>query len=205
MSFSPHAAMEICTKIQYNADMQRQPDLDAERVHDEIRRLSASLERDITLPVLAEMAGVIYDTLIKSVGSKPDKKKDRRVSAELVTKLALVFGCSVEYLMGIAEDRGPVALDLNENLETLLKTAKTLPASRQRDLVLMAKTYAEPDEERMPLLLREVRESIAASSDAEGRGEEHDKVLEYLQKSEERLKSPPPLGVDDEETSKPSE
>lgn len=128
------AALEICTKIQYNAGMEREPVVDTGRIRDEMKRLSEKLSHEVKLPELADLAGVNYNTLSKAV-----TEENRRVSADLVARLALVFGCSIEFLMGVADERKPMVLNLGDVLDTLVTIAKTLPVIRQRDLLIMVR------------------------------------------------------------------
>lgn len=157
------ARLEICTKIQYNAAMPKEPVVDTARIRDEMKKLGERLGHDVKLPELAELAAVDYNTLFKAVN-----EENRRVSADLVTRLALVFGCSVEYLMGIADQREPVTLNLSEVLASLVAIAKTLPAVRQRDLLLMAQAYQDADDPT-PEMMQELLELVEEVGDEDVR------------------------------------
>lgn len=196
--FPTIAAMEICTKIQYNVRMQRQPALDAQRVRDEMKKLGEKLGHEVKPPELAELAGLVYETMFKAIN-----QGGRRVAADLVARLALVFGCSIEFLMGLTDDRNPVTLNLNDWLDGLVKTAKTLPASRQRDLLLIARVYADTKEESARLAFQDTRGLISRAADEMGRGEDFDSLLKFLERAENELF--PSSGLLSEDTGKPSD
>lgn len=155
--------LEICTKIQYNAAMPKEPVVDTARIRDEMKRLGAKMGHEVKLPELAELAGIDYNTLFKAVN-----EENRRVSADLVTRLAIVFGCSVEYLMGIADQRELVTLNLTEVLASLVAIAKTLPAVRQRDLLIMAQAYRDADDPT-PEMMQELFELVKEVGDEDVR------------------------------------
>lgn len=209
------AALEICTKIQYNEAMHRELVLDIKRVQDEIVRLSKTLGHEVRLPELAEMAGLDYYTLYAAVTNKVTKRKkptgetpenqNRRVSADLVARLAMAFGCSSEFLMGVTDKREPITLNLNEFLDALVKTAKTLPVSRQRDLLLIARAYADAKEESARMAFQEIRTMIATVADETGHGAELDALLKLLDQAEQRWSSGTITGSLGKDASKPGE
>lgn len=105
---------------------------------------------------LAQQSGVAYDTIYKlRTGERA------RPSADIVARLALALGCSVEYLLGLTDSPTFAPNDMPELLQNLLETAKTLPESRQRDLIMIAQAYqaaGEPTPEVMELLLEKIEE-----------------------------------------------
>ena len=78
-----------------------------------------------------------------------------------MAKQALALGCSVEYLLGLTDTPTLAPNDMPELLQSLLETAKTLPETRQRDLIMIAQAYqaaGEPSPEVMELLLGKIEE-----------------------------------------------
>lgn len=128
--------IEFCTKLQYNAVMDREPILNSERVRDEMAK------QGLKMPALASKIGFAYETLYKAVN-----EESRRVSAEMVARLAKVFGCSIEYLMGLTDDRTAEYSELGETLEELTQVAKRLTNRRQRDLLSLALAFLQASEE----------------------------------------------------------
>src|SRR5688572_12660363 len=96
-----YSLLEICTKLQYNDCMEREPVVNADRIRDEMKRMGLKPGK------VAELIGVSYETLYKSLN-----EENRRVSAEMVAKLAMLFGCSMEYLLSLTDNRSPVTLNL---------------------------------------------------------------------------------------------
>jgi len=162
------APMEICTKLQYNAVMERDPLLDIQRVRDEMQRLG------LKIPALATQIGVAYETLYKALN-----EENRRVSAEMVARLAAVFGCSIEYLLGLTDEREPRGLELGEVLSELTQIAKRLPSRRQRDLLLTAKAYLE-DSEAARFDPDRLMEDILALIEEAGSTLDHDQLIDFL-------------------------
>lgn len=157
--------------------MEREPVVNADRIREEMKRMGLKPGK------VAELIGVSYETLYKSLN-----EENRRVSAEMVAKLAMLFGCSMEYLLSLTDKRSPVTLNLSDLLEKIVQTAKTLPVVRQRDLLLMAETYSAAGEEMTRMVFQDVRDTIAKVADETGRGEELDQLLNLLETAEkERL------------------
>lgn len=123
--------------------------------------------------------------------------------AAIVAKLARALNVSMDYLMGITDDPEPRSLGVGPSIIELAEIAKTLPSSRQRDLLLMAKTYAEHSEASKRELLREVKDMIVKAADAAGRGAELDRYLEerieHLLGNEEDDGDLPPGDEEDED------
>jgi transcriptional regulator with XRE-family HTH domain len=112
--------------------MRREPGVVVERIQNEMNR------RGLKPGQVAEHSGIAYDTLYKLLNTNRP-----RPSAETVTRLAIAFGCSVEYLMGITDRREPVTLDLDDFSEELLDLSRKLSSRRQRDLLIIARAYLE--------------------------------------------------------------
>ncbi len=126
---------DTCTNVQYNRAMKQEPAVDTARIKKEMTR------KGLRPGEIAEYSGVKYDTLYKILNlDRP------RTSATEVAKLAAYFNCSVEYLMGMTDERAPVTLDISDELESLIEVARRLSGRRQRDLIAMARTYLENSE-----------------------------------------------------------
>lgn len=81
------------------------------------------------------------------------------LSATMAGRLAEIFGTSVEYLVGMTDDPAPVKMQLEAEIEELLRSARHLPRHRQRDLLRMAESFAkENDQDRMDTILDMVKD-----------------------------------------------
>lgn len=130
-SVSPESL--IWTNIKYNEYMnKREPKLMVERIESEMQR------RGLQLSQVAKYAGVSYDMMYKLLNTNRP-----RTSAEVVAKLAETFGCSVEYLMGLTDERVPNKAVFGELPLELANMARLLPGRRQRDLIAIARTYMQ--------------------------------------------------------------
>lgn len=92
---------------------------------------------------LAEQSGVAYDTIYKVRSTQRP-----RTSAEVVAKLAVALGCSMDYLMGLTDAPVPTA---SEEMSTVMLhlclVAHALPEGRQRDLLRIAEALQEATQE----------------------------------------------------------
>lgn len=117
---------------------------------------------------LSKHAGVSKATLtLLFQGKRPN------IGAVNLRKMAQQLGVSTDFLLGLTGDPAPKqTIDLA--LAELFETAKTLPEFRQRDLLLMARTYQETDDptaemlEEIFVLMEEIagpqaREQLAAA------------------------------------------
>lgn len=112
---------------------------------------------------LAERSGVAYDTIYKiRTTMRP------RTSAEIVAKIAVALGCTTDYLLGLTDDPMPAQTIAASGalLVQLCLAVKSLPESRQRDLLHIAEALqsASHDEaveqlhkEMMGFMLEEVQ------------------------------------------------
>lgn len=137
--------------------------------HDRLEELMK--KRGLNDGQLAYMAGMSKSMIfyLRS-GERPN------VSAVNAAKIAEALGCSVDYLLGLSDDPLPSRLELGEVGIELLTIAKTLPESRQRDLLLIAQAYqeaGEPTPEVMELLLDKIEEL--------GGPEEYDRIMTALE------------------------
>lgn len=111
---------------------------------------------------LAERSGVAYDTIYKIRASRGP-----RTSAEIVAKLAIALGCSVDYLLGLADEPLPSGEKvMSALLIDLCNIANALSEPRQRDLLRIAEALqvAGQDEtqddlhaEMMQIVLAEIQ------------------------------------------------
>jgi transcriptional regulator with XRE-family HTH domain len=57
--------------------------------------------------------------------------------------LAVHYGVSVDYLLALTDDETPRRAKWSEDMQELMQCARTLPAHRLRDLLLVARAYAD--------------------------------------------------------------
>jgi transcriptional regulator with XRE-family HTH domain len=144
------------------------------------KRLGDALAlRSITPAQLARDSDVDKATISLILDSKRPN-----TPAIIVGKLARALMVSVDYLVGISEDPEPKSLGLGEAIIDLARTAKTLPISRQLDLLAIAKAYEkESDEEklrRFQAVRYEMIEAVVASGNPEAIAELEEFISERL-------------------------
>jgi transcriptional regulator with XRE-family HTH domain len=69
--------------------------------------------------------------------------KQTNTTAVNVSKLARTLRVPTDYLLGLSDDPAPRNLALGEIMMELLREARALSASRQRDLIAIARAFAE--------------------------------------------------------------
>jgi transcriptional regulator with XRE-family HTH domain len=167
--------MEICKFLQYNGVMSEQPRLRADRLKEEVDKLSIKPGK------LAEELGISYETLYKTL-----RGEIAQPPAETIAKLAIRTGCSIEYFMDLTEKKAPTNLDLSDMQQSLIKLAQTLPLMRQHDLLLIAQTYAQAGTESTKFFFQDLKNMLIRVADDMGRGEELGQVLEWLAEMERK-------------------
>lgn len=87
---------------------------------------------------LQYQSGVTYDTIYKiRTSNRP------RTSAEILGKLAVALGCSVDYLIGLTDDP--------RTLDEILEKQKTLSAVSEQSLLLLAIFDQLPEDDQAAL------------------------------------------------------
>lgn len=104
--------------------------------------LEEALRRaDMTAADLARASGVSPATLSLILSGK-----HKSISSVNLAKMASVLAVSIDYLMGFTQEPEPRPLMLGELVLELTQIANSLPTRRQRDLLLMARTYLDDSE-----------------------------------------------------------
>jgi hypothetical protein len=89
---------------------------------------------------------------------------------------------TVDYLLGLSDDKSPPANTIPQSLRHLLLIARELSTLRQEELVRIAKTLAELERERATrvLTVESMRALLAASDKLEG-SVENEELIAALQ------------------------
>lgn len=153
----------------YNERMNREPVVTVTRIQQEIDR------RGQKPGEVAAYSGVKYHTLYKVLNHN-----DPRTSAEVIAKLAAYFGCSIEYLMGMTDERAPLTIHIGELLEELIQVARPLPRSKQRDLLRIAQAFSAASQNNRRERWLEIRELLLEGFSELGLHAEADRLLGWL-------------------------
>jgi transcriptional regulator with XRE-family HTH domain len=133
--------------------------------------------RDMTAAQLARATGINKSTFSNILGGK----RHSTTTASAV-KIARVLRVSVDYLLGLVDDPVPRTMALGALVSRLLDVARTLPSSRQRDLLLLAETYAEHEDERLAYVLRDIKDMILDSAEQDTERErEAERLFKFLE------------------------
>jgi transcriptional regulator with XRE-family HTH domain len=100
------------------------------------------------LRLVRDRLGYSQDGIASSIDMKQrtwaDWEKQPPSALVHLKALAEKYGYSAQYLLGITDDpRPPTAETLSEDAQDLLALVKQLPASRQRDILLIAEAFFE--------------------------------------------------------------
>lgn len=114
--------------------MSQEPVLNVERIN---RLMDA---RGIGPGDLAYLSGVAYDTIYKIRASERP-----RTSGEILGKLALALGCSVDYLLGLTSNPAPYSSDALPDIAELAVAVLSLSPSRRQELLLIAEALARAE------------------------------------------------------------
>ena len=109
-----------------------------------IEHLQAALTlRNMSPADLARESGVSKATLSLILNNKRHK-----TSAANVVQMARALNVSMDYLMGLSEVPEPTSLMLGDLLNELTTVARGLPTRKQRDLLMIARAYADASREK---------------------------------------------------------
>lgn len=162
--------MEICNIFQYNKEMTTGPRFRADRFREEVAKLGKPAK-------LAEELGVSYETLYKTTRGQIDQP-----SAELVAKVAVLADCSVDYFMGLSNNRKLNTLNLTDMQKSIVELLQRLPIFRQQDILRTAQMYEAANEEDARLYFTQIKD-ILIRSEREVGGTNIDEYLEGRIKS----------------------
>lgn len=126
---------------------------------------------------LATYSGVKYDTVYSLVtGRRPNS------NVATVKQIADALDVSVDYLLGLSDERMPSGEVMPAELRRLLSIAGDLPAMRQEELTRIAGALVELERERMArtIPIERMRALIEADSQLAGRVNSED-LLRALQ------------------------
>lgn len=128
---------------------------------------------------LARLAGVNRSTISYIFSGRQGG------SAETLTGIAAALKTTVDYIRGTTGDpRRSDADPLPEYALELIETMKQLGSIQRQELLLIAKTFVDNNEELHRHFLREMRATIYRMADEGGRGNELD---EYINKRIDKL------------------
>jgi transcriptional regulator with XRE-family HTH domain len=103
--------------------------------------MEAMRHSNMNASALALAAGVSTSTISLILSGKR-----RSTTVDIATKLARALNVSVDYLIGSWAEPEPIPLMLGGLLVELTRVARSLPLSRQRDLLLIAQAFADESE-----------------------------------------------------------
>lgn len=95
-------------------------------------------QRGLSASDLSRATGISRSTLSLLLSGK---RSDTTTAT--AAKISHALGVSVDYLLGLSDKPEPTPLMLGEVLLELVQVARHLPPSRQRDLLLIARAYAQ--------------------------------------------------------------
>lgn len=149
--------------------------------------------RDMTAADLAREAGVSKATLSLILNGQRANP-----TASVVLAIARALDVSSDYLLGLSSEPEPRELQLGELLVDITRVARKLPNRKQRDLLLIARTYLE-DSQQPPTeaqLLTDLVEFVGEHDGITTRDQLID-LLDRLRNASGR--SLPPVGSDNEQ------
>jgi transcriptional regulator with XRE-family HTH domain len=180
--------MENCNFLQYNYGMNRQPRFRADRLKEEVEKLSIKPGK------LAEDLGISYETLYKTL-----RGEIAQPPAETIAKIAVKTKRSIEYYMDMTDSKTPPTLELTDMQLRIVEMLQTLPSVRQHDVMLITQTYLENNEESTRRFFTEVKEMIKAAADVMGKSEVIAQYMEIVNAAERQQLTLPGPANDNED------
>jgi transcriptional regulator with XRE-family HTH domain len=126
---------------------------------------------------LARASGVDKSTISKMLSGERHS-----TTALILSRLARALNVTSDYLLGLSDTPEPTPLMLGELLLELTKVARKLPNRRQRDLILMARSYLSEHHEGDDDAEHLVEDLIDLLQQYDG-AVERDKLIESLRVS----------------------